>query len=100
MSYDFEEVLETIKMTEIEHFDIRTVTMGISLRDCSDRNLEVVKQKYMKRFYVTEADTLNLPVKLKDNMEFLLRIKEFLLLPFQFRLTDLKEMSLLRSREF
>lgn len=28
------EILETIKMVELENFDIRTVTMGISLRDC------------------------------------------------------------------
>ena len=49
MPYEFEEILETIKMTEVEHFDIRTVTMGISLRDCVDRNIEVTKQKIYEK---------------------------------------------------
>ncbi len=49
MNYEFEEILETIRMTEIEHFDIRTVTLGISLRDCVDRNLEVTKQKIYEK---------------------------------------------------
>lgn len=30
-------------MTEAEHFDIRTVTLGISLRDCRDRDLNVTR---------------------------------------------------------
>lgn len=49
MPYEFEEILETIKMTEIEHFDIRTVTLGISLRDCVDRNLSISKQKVYEK---------------------------------------------------
>lgn len=34
MPFEFDEILETISMTEVEHFDIRTVTLGINLRDC------------------------------------------------------------------
>ena len=35
MPFEIQEILETVRMTEVEHFDIRTTTMGISLRDCA-----------------------------------------------------------------
>jgi len=34
MPIDLREILETVRMTEVEHFDIRTTTLGISLRNC------------------------------------------------------------------
>lgn len=49
MNFEFEEILETIKMTEIENFDIRTVTMGINLRDCIDRNIKVTVSKIYEK---------------------------------------------------
>jgi uncharacterized protein (UPF0210 family) len=49
MPYEFDEILETIRMTEVEHFDIRTVTLGISLRDCSDRNINTAKQRIYEK---------------------------------------------------
>jgi uncharacterized protein (UPF0210 family) len=45
MSYEFSEVIETLRMTEVEHFDIRTVTLGISLRDCASHSLDIAKSK-------------------------------------------------------
>ncbi|MDW7739085.1 MAG: PFL family protein [Bacillota bacterium] len=40
-----EEILETIKMVQEENLDIRTITMGISLRDCSDADHKAAGRK-------------------------------------------------------
>ncbi len=39
------EVIETIKMIQQDKLDIRTITMGISLRDCCDSNADRCRQK-------------------------------------------------------
>lgn len=39
------EIIETISMVQEENLDIRTITMGISLRDCSDPNPGAARQK-------------------------------------------------------
>ena len=38
--YSSQEVLETIRMVQMEKLDIRTITMGISLRDCAHPELK------------------------------------------------------------
>jgi len=45
MPWGHEEILQTVQMTESEHFDIRTVTLGISLRDCASDSVETMKQR-------------------------------------------------------
>lgn len=39
------EVIETNKMIEQENLDVRTITLGISLLDCADPNLEELNRK-------------------------------------------------------
>jgi uncharacterized protein (UPF0210 family) len=39
MDYSQSEILETLRMTEMERLDIRTVTLGLSLADCADSDL-------------------------------------------------------------
>ena len=39
------ETIETIKMIDEEHLDIRTVTMGISLRDCAGSDIKATSEK-------------------------------------------------------
>lgn len=40
MEYSQAEILQTVAMTEMEHLDVRTVTLGLSLRDCASESLE------------------------------------------------------------
>ena len=49
MPISVEEVFETVKMTVDHHFDIRTVTLGINLKDCMDRKLESLVRRIEKR---------------------------------------------------
>ncbi len=39
------EVIETNNMIEHERLDVRTITMGISLLDCCDNDLDTVNKK-------------------------------------------------------
>ncbi|MEK6283630.1 MAG: PFL family protein [Acidobacteriota bacterium] len=40
MEYSQAEILQTVAMTEMEHLDVRTVTLGLSLRDCVSESIE------------------------------------------------------------
>src|SRR5687767_10676448 len=40
MEYSQAEILQTVAMTEMEHLDVRTVTLGLSLRDCASESVE------------------------------------------------------------
>ena len=39
------DIIETIKMIEEEHLDIRTITMGISLRDLASDDVKILSDK-------------------------------------------------------
>ena len=45
MEYTQAEILQTVAMTEMEHLDVRTVTLGISLLDCTSDSITTVAQK-------------------------------------------------------
>jgi len=45
MLFSIEEILETISMINVEHLDIRTVTLGINLRDCAGNNPKEVAER-------------------------------------------------------
>ncbi|TCT17108.1 hypothetical protein EDC18_101405 [Natranaerovirga pectinivora] len=53
---NFFEVNETNKMIDQENLDVRTITLGINLLDCSDSNLEELKKKIYNKITTTARD--------------------------------------------
>lgn len=45
MNIAIDEMIETIRMVQMENLDIRTVTMGISLKDCADSDFDKMNKK-------------------------------------------------------
>ena len=50
------EVNETNKMIEQENLDVRTITMGISLLDCIDSDLDTLNKKIYDKIYNAAKD--------------------------------------------
>jgi len=65
MRISVEEVFETVQMTMDQHFDIRTVTLGINLKDCMDRDSKAFNKRVHDRI-VKMGKRLN---KFADELE-------------------------------
>lgn len=52
------EVFETNKMIEQENLDVRTITLGISLLDCADSDLDKVNEKIYHKITTVAKDLL------------------------------------------
>lgn len=72
MKYTQTEILETIRMTEMEHLDIRTVTLGVSLRDCADRSMPAIAERVYDK--ITRYAARLIPVTDHISAEYGIRI--------------------------
>lgn len=61
------EILETIRMVEHEHLDIRTITMGISLRDCGHSEPKITAQKIYDKITSYAKDLVKTGVEIETN---------------------------------
>ena len=50
------EIMETIRMIQEQNLDVRTITMGISLIDCMDTNIEKSCEKVYNKIYSYAKD--------------------------------------------
>jgi uncharacterized protein (UPF0210 family) len=51
MEYSQAEILQTVAMTEMEHLDVRTVTLGLSLRDCASESIERTAERVTAKIH-------------------------------------------------
>jgi uncharacterized protein (UPF0210 family) len=59
--------METILMVQEEHLDIRTITMGISLRDCADPNPKAAQQKIYDKITRLAANLVKAGEDIENN---------------------------------
>src|ERR1043166_7881319 len=68
MEYSQAEILQTVRMTEMEHLDIRTVTLGLSLRDCATDSVETTSQRVREKIERTAAHLVSTVNEIGDEM--------------------------------
>ena len=57
------DVLETIKMIDEEYLDVRTITMGISLLDCADADIDRSCEKIYRKITTMAKDLVKVEVQ-------------------------------------
>lgn len=68
MNFTRDEIIETIRMVQAEQLDIRTITLGISLRDCSGPSVSYTARKIYDK--LMERGSELVPIALQLEKEF------------------------------
>lgn len=57
--FELDEALEFLEWVHVDHFDVRTVTLGISLRDCAGSGVAEVERKVVRKLLTTAKDLVS-----------------------------------------
>ncbi len=68
LGYSNSEIIETIHMIQSENLDIRTVTMGISLRECAHSDCGVMCERIHKKITASAKDLVGTAQRLSDEL--------------------------------
>lgn len=60
------EIIETIKMVSVENLDIRTVTLGVSLLDCSNPTTDILCENVYEKIVDTSKDFVAKAIELEE----------------------------------
>jgi hypothetical protein len=81
MEYTQAEILQTVRMTEMEHLDIRTVTLGLSLRDCATDSLERTAERVREKIERTAGRLVETVNEIGDEVGIRIANKRISLTP-------------------
>ena len=97
---DIKQVTETIAMIEEQNFDVRTITMGISLLDCIDSDIDKAAEKVYNKIVSKAKDLVTVGDEIAAELGIPIVNKRVSLLRFQssVRQQMLQTMYLLRRR--
>lgn len=65
----FEEIIETINMIDQENLDVRTITMGISLLDCADGDIERSCEKIYNKITTKAKDLVKVGEEIENKYD-------------------------------
>jgi uncharacterized protein (UPF0210 family) len=68
MEYSQAEILQTVRMTEMEHLDIRTVTLGLSLLDCATDSIENTAARVREKIESVAANLVSTVDQIGDEL--------------------------------
>ena len=71
------DVLETIRMIQDDCLDIRTITMGISLLDCIDSDINVACENVYKKITAKAARLVEVGEQIEKELGIPIIIREF-----------------------
>jgi uncharacterized protein len=81
MNYSQAEILQTIRMTEMEHLDIRTVTLGLSLRDCTDASVNGTVERVRAKIERSSSKLVQVVDQIGEEMGLKIANKRIALTP-------------------
>ena len=84
MEYSQAEILQTIAMTEMEHLDIRTVTLSLSLRDCATDSIETTAARVREKIERTAARLVSTVDQIGDEIGIRIANKRIAVTPVSF----------------
>lgn len=66
MNFTRDEIIETIRMVQAENLDIRTITLGVSLRDCAAERVNALAEKIYDKLTAAGKELVPVAQKLEE----------------------------------